>query len=559
MKPRPCWRLCLAGKLLKVALVCIGTFGTTGAVLAMVIIIAGGSPIVAAAPPLPDFVITGVSCPAEIVAGLDMTVYVTVKNRGSAAGDGKYVDVWQNQTNGWPRVGEVGEGWEPVGHLEPGTARTIAVSPFKAQLGTNNLCAFVEFENRVSETVNTNNHLCVTYYGAPVTTNVTPVYRFWSAVFRGHFFTISASEKTNIIDNLSRDWRYEGIAFYVPRTQVPGTAPVYRFWSPVYKGHFFTMSAREKTNIIENLSHDWRYEGIAYHTYPFRVEGASPVFRFWSPRYRHHFFTISEPEKNSIIANLSHDWNYEGIAYYAFRTPPGVSAGALGAMAAFSSQSAPAAPVTGGADGYGGVVGADAFTVTGDAATLPFSALPAADFVLPTVLPGEGAVSFPVEPSGTQVAAYIYDFAADAWTNLLDHATTSTNAVFGGVKVDRDYLLEVWSEETDGAGPRLVHQSHFIRSRFPPEGAEGDAAAPPDPQEGVGLPTESIVMPPCEGTLTVMLCMPETGATETLPEVTGGETIELQLTSWDRWHWLGAWRDSDGELVLSLWLRHSRE
>jgi hypothetical protein len=28
---------------------------------------------------------------------------------------------------------------------------------------------------------------------------------------------------------------------------------------------------------------------------------------------------------------------------------------------------------------------------------------------------------------------------------------------------------------------------------------------------------------------------------------------------WNCWHWVGGWRESDDELVLSLWLRHEVE
>ncbi len=120
---------------------------------------------VQAMPLLPDFVVTDIICPSEILAGMDMTVYVTVENQGVAAGEGMYVDLWQNITNSFPNVGEVGEAWEPVGMLEPGEARTIAISPIEVLPGTNQIFALVEFENRVSEALNTNNLLCVEYQG----------------------------------------------------------------------------------------------------------------------------------------------------------------------------------------------------------------------------------------------------------------------------------------------------------------------------------------------------------------------------------------------------------
>lgn len=156
-----------------------------------------------------------------------------------------------------------------------------------------------------------------------------PVHRFWSDRYRGHFFTISESEKNHIIANLSRDWSYEGVAYQAFTQRTLGTVPLYRFWSNRYRGHFFTISESEKNNIIANLSGDWSYEGVAYYVYWWQDDGTVPVYRFWSNRYKHHFFTVSESEKDNIVANLSRDWTYEGVAYYALPAPESPS-GATG-------------------------------------------------------------------------------------------------------------------------------------------------------------------------------------------------------------------------------------
>ena len=93
-----------------------------------------------------------------------------------------------------------------------------------------------------------------------------PVYRFYSQNIRSHFFTISATEKNRIISTYPEtEWRYEGIAYYVPATS-SGNSPVYRFYSQNNRSHFFTISASEKNNIIATYpEEEWRYEGIAYY------------------------------------------------------------------------------------------------------------------------------------------------------------------------------------------------------------------------------------------------------------------------------------------------------
>jgi hypothetical protein len=137
-----------------------------------------------------------------------------------------------------------------------------------------------------------------------------PVYRFWSPIFKSHFYTMSEDEKTNLSHD--SNWTYERISFYTYEQRQPNTEEVYRFWSPKFVSHFYTMSEDEKTN----LSHDsnWTYERISYYTHEFQEPTTIPLYRFWSNTFQSHFYTTSVDEKN----NLSHDpnWTYERIAYY---------------------------------------------------------------------------------------------------------------------------------------------------------------------------------------------------------------------------------------------------
>lgn len=160
--------------------------------------------------------------------------------------------------------------------------------------------------------------------GSTITT--LPVYRFWSDKYKNHFYTISENEKNSVItkypDNV---WKYERIAYYaIPYKSTGcanGSSPLYRFWSDTYGGHFYTVSENEKNTVIEKYPDNiWRYERIAYCVYKTNETNTSPVFRFWSNALSTHFYTISENEKNSIIANYDpFVWNYERIAFYAFK------------------------------------------------------------------------------------------------------------------------------------------------------------------------------------------------------------------------------------------------
>jgi len=147
------------------------------------------------------------------------------------------------------------------------------------------------------------------------------MYRFWSPAKSRHFYTINESEKDKLIGIHSDVWTYEGIVYYAfAEDSEPGLVPVYRFWSPVLVAHFYTTSESEKQKLIDNYPHVWTYEGIAFYAYPEgqQPQDANSVYRFWSDTLGAHFYTISETEKNKLIDNYSHVWTYEGVAWYAY-------------------------------------------------------------------------------------------------------------------------------------------------------------------------------------------------------------------------------------------------
>jgi len=89
--------------------------------------------------------------------------------------------------------------------------------------------------------------------------------------------------------------------------------PIYRFYNKKNGSHFYTASAAEKDSVVANLSAIYRFEGVAYHVgsdYPV------PLHRFYNKKSGSHFYTASEAEKDSVSKNLSATYTYEGPAYY---------------------------------------------------------------------------------------------------------------------------------------------------------------------------------------------------------------------------------------------------
>jgi len=160
------------------------------------------------------------------------------------------------------------------------------------------------------------------YVAAALAATPGPVYRFWSPLVSHHFYTISEAEKDSVIATYAPSvWTYEGVAFYAFADDAQeGVQPVYRFWSPLTSGHFYTMSQAERDSILATYpSSVWTYEGIAYYTFAAGQQpvGSRPTYRFWSPLASGHFYTMSEDDKDSILATYPASvWTYEGIAWY---------------------------------------------------------------------------------------------------------------------------------------------------------------------------------------------------------------------------------------------------
>jgi hypothetical protein len=150
------------------------------------------------------------------------------------------------------------------------------------------------------------------------------VYRFWSPVTLGHFYTISESEKARILRNYPNAWIYEGIGFWaLAKASHPNLAPVHRFWSAQLADHFYTIDEAEKNRLMTQSANVWTYEGVAFYAWPDgrQPPGTCPVYRFWSSVVTSHFYTAQESEKNRLLQDPAHAWTYEGIAWHAYSLP----------------------------------------------------------------------------------------------------------------------------------------------------------------------------------------------------------------------------------------------
>lgn len=142
-----------------------------------------------------------------------------------------------------------------------------------------------------------------------------PVYRFWSEYNKTHFYTINADERNGLIfTHPPQEWRYEGPVYYAFTANTAGATPLYRFWSDTYHGHFYTVDSNERDYVINNYPQNvWKYEDVAFYVYPLSYSGSSQtVDRFWSDTYHHHFYTANQSESNNVQTTMSNIWTYEG-------------------------------------------------------------------------------------------------------------------------------------------------------------------------------------------------------------------------------------------------------
>jgi len=149
-------------------------------------------------------------------------------------------------------------------------------------------------------------------------------YRFWSPVLSSHFYTIKEAQRDSLIKDYSDVWTYEGPVYRVfGAPNDTGLKPVYRFWSDLLSSHFYTISEEERDYLVANYAYAWTYEGPVFYAYPEGQQpyGTKPVYRFWSGQLSKHFYTISEAEKKTVEEQYAYVWAFEGIAWYAYELP----------------------------------------------------------------------------------------------------------------------------------------------------------------------------------------------------------------------------------------------
>jgi uncharacterized protein YkwD len=123
------------------------------------------------------------------------------------------------------------------------------------------------------------------------------------------FWSVDSAGNTETVD------AHNTVQFSVLDGPTPVMRAVYRFYNLRTGTHFYTASDAERDSVVANLGAIYHYEGPAYQVDTASADNSTSLYRFYNRRTGTHFYTASEDEKASVIARLSATYQYEGPAY----------------------------------------------------------------------------------------------------------------------------------------------------------------------------------------------------------------------------------------------------
>jgi Repeat of unknown function (DUF5648)/NHL repeat len=152
------------------------------------------------------------------------------------------------------------------------------------------------------------------------TSPVAPVLRAQvSNLFSAYFFSIYPTEMASALASKATQ-NLEGTAFYASVATSPGLSPVYRFRNLLNGSYLYSISEDEKNSIVANYSAYYALEGPAWYASATPAAGYSPLYRFRNLINGTYLFTAYESEKNSIVTYYSSAFVLEGVSYYVRQT-----------------------------------------------------------------------------------------------------------------------------------------------------------------------------------------------------------------------------------------------
>ena len=127
------------------------------------------------------------------------------------------------------------------------------------------------------------------------------------------FYTSSISQAHDLAKGMS--WILEGISHGLP-TVDNGGSPVFRLLNKRTSRHYYTISESNKDQLVGSEGESYVYEGVAFYAFAEQYFGSEPVHSFKQISNSSQFFSIDPTEIEQLQTNP--DFSYDGISWYAW-------------------------------------------------------------------------------------------------------------------------------------------------------------------------------------------------------------------------------------------------
>ncbi len=132
-----------------------------------------------------------------------------------------------------------------------------------------------------------------------VTLGAERMYRLYNPANGDHIYTNSLGEFDTGLQFGLHDETTGNVGWGVFPTQLPGTLPVHRVYLASAGLHYYTLSDGERNSLV---AAGWKSEGDEGYLYPTAQPGTTEVFHVYNTVAGIHFFTSSTAELNALVA-----------------------------------------------------------------------------------------------------------------------------------------------------------------------------------------------------------------------------------------------------------------
>ncbi|MEJ5091314.1 hypothetical protein GEO21_14830 [Sphingobacterium faecium] len=106
-------------------------------------------------------------------------------------------------------------------------------------------------------------------------------------------------------------WREEGPIFRAFNKNIPGTVPIYTYFSSKRTSHFYTQTSPGG----DYNWWAWKNEGVAFYAYNTQVDGTIPIYEHYSSKGLDHFYS---PDPSRTLGDASYWESVSGPVFYAY-------------------------------------------------------------------------------------------------------------------------------------------------------------------------------------------------------------------------------------------------